>query len=79
MEEFAKKKGKEGTRGDKQIARENASTIQFYRNMILGKILRGIYMTLLLIGNVFMFRCERRIFFSHDHFGGKFSHDRNRL
>ncbi len=36
MEEFAKKKGKELTRGAKQIAKENADTINFYRNMILG-------------------------------------------
>jgi hypothetical protein len=36
MEEFAKKKGKELTRGSKQIAKENAETINFYRNMILG-------------------------------------------
>ena len=36
MEEFAKKKGKELTRGAKQIAKENAETIYFYRNMILG-------------------------------------------
>jgi hypothetical protein len=43
-----KKKGKEGTRGAKQIARENVETITFYRNMILGA--NGIYflmMTLL--------------------------------
>ena len=37
MEEFAKKKGKELTRGSKLIAKENAETIHFYRNMILGK------------------------------------------
>ena len=43
MEEFAKKKGKEGTRGAKQIAKENAETITFYRNMILGA--NGIYFT----------------------------------
>ena len=43
MEEFAKKKGKEGTRGAKQIAEENAETITFYRNMILGA--NGIYFT----------------------------------
>eukprot|EP00095_Tigriopus_kingsejongensis_P007225 snap_masked-scaffold1635_size32709-processed-gene-0.9 protein:Tk07225 transcript:snap_masked-scaffold1635_size32709-processed-gene-0.9-mRNA-1 annotation:"transmembrane protein 208" len=36
MEEFAKKKGKEGTRGAKQIAKENSETILFYRNMIIG-------------------------------------------
>eukprot|EP00096_Caligus_rogercresseyi_P012553 TRINITY_DN5300_c0_g1_i1.p1 TRINITY_DN5300_c0_g1~~TRINITY_DN5300_c0_g1_i1.p1 ORF type:complete len:182 (-),score=62.71 TRINITY_DN5300_c0_g1_i1:1162-1707(-) len=48
MEEFAKKKGKEGTRGSKQIVKENAETIQFYRNIILGS--NGLYflvMTLL--------------------------------
>ncbi len=43
MEEFAKKKGKEGTRGAKQIATENVATITFYRNMILGA--NGIYFT----------------------------------
>ncbi len=43
MEEFAKKKGKEGTRGAKQIAQENIQTINFYRNMILGA--NGIYFT----------------------------------
>jgi hypothetical protein len=32
MEEFAKKKGKELTRGSKQIAKENAETIYFYRD-----------------------------------------------
>nr|ACO15035.1 Transmembrane protein 208 [Caligus clemensi] len=48
MEEFAKKKGKEATRGSKQIVKENAETIQFYRNIILGS--NGMYfliMTLL--------------------------------
>ena len=43
MEAFAKKKGKEGTRGAKQIAHENVETITFYRNMILGA--NGIYFT----------------------------------
>jgi hypothetical protein len=28
MEEFAKKKGKEGTRGAKQIAQENTETVR---------------------------------------------------
>ena len=45
MAEFAKKKGKEGTRGAKQIASENQETIQFYRNMILGS--NGIYFTVM--------------------------------
>ncbi len=40
-----KKKGKEGTRGAKQIAKENSETIQFYRNMILGA--NGIYFTMM--------------------------------
>ena len=44
MEEFAKKKGKELTRGAKQIAKENAETIYFYRNMILGA--NGAYLLL---------------------------------
>ena len=43
MEAFAKKKGKQGTRGEKQIAKENLETISFYRNMILGA--NGIYFT----------------------------------
>ena len=45
MEAFAKKKGKEGTRGAKQIAKENSETISFYRNMILGA--NGIYFTVM--------------------------------
>ena len=36
MEAFAKKKGKEGTRGAGQILKENAETLVFYRNMIMG-------------------------------------------
>jgi hypothetical protein len=44
MEEFAKKKGKELTRGSKQIAKENAETVHFYRNMILGA--NGAYLLL---------------------------------
>ena len=36
MEQFAKKKGKEGTRGAGQIMKENAATLVFYRNMIMG-------------------------------------------
>ena len=46
--DLSKKKGKTGTRGNAQIAKENVETIQFYRNMILGS--NGIYfvvMTLL--------------------------------
>ena len=43
MDAFAKKKGKEGTRGAKQIAKENMETVAFYRNMILGA--NGIYFT----------------------------------
>merc|ERR1711953_459793 len=39
--DFGKKKGKTGTRGAQQIARENVETITFYRNMILGA--NGIY------------------------------------
>lgn len=37
MEEFMKKKGKEGTRGAKQIASENVETIVFYRVSLSGK------------------------------------------
>ena len=36
MEAFAKKKGKEGTRGAGQIMKENEGTLVFYRNMIMG-------------------------------------------
>ena len=43
MDAFAKKKGKEGTRGAKQVAKENMETVAFYRNMILGA--NGIYFT----------------------------------
>ena len=43
METLAKKKGKEGTRGAKQIAKENLETVAFYRNMIIGA--NGIYFT----------------------------------
>ena len=51
MEEFAKKKGKELTRGAKQIAKENAETIYFYRNMILGANGGYLILTALLGGN----------------------------
>nr|CAG4650624.1 EOG090X0IGL [Sida crystallina] len=33
-----KKSGKQATRGQKQIVEENASTLTFYRNMILGAL-----------------------------------------
>ncbi len=49
MEEFAKKKGKELTRGAKQIAKENAETINFYRNMILGAN-GGYFLAMTLLG-----------------------------
>ena len=48
MDAFARKKGKEGMRGAKQIAKENMETIVFYHNLIL--VANGIYfsgMTLL--------------------------------
>ena len=45
MEAFAKKKGKEGTRGSGQILRENTETLTFYRNMILGA--NGLYFTIM--------------------------------
>ena len=45
MEAFAKKRGKEGTRGASQIARENVETLTFYRNMILGA--NGIFFTVM--------------------------------
>ena len=43
MEQFHKKKGKEGTRGSSLIAKENVETLTFYRNMIFGA--NGIYFT----------------------------------
>merc|ERR1712026_557977 len=45
--DFSKKKGKVGTRGAQQIARENVETITFYRNMILGA--NGIYFCIMTI------------------------------
>jgi len=47
MEGMMKKKGKEGTRGAKLIAKENWETLTFYRNMILGA--NGIYFMLMTI------------------------------
>ena len=47
MEEFSKKKGKTGTRGAQQIARENVETINFYRNMIHGA--NGIFFLMMTI------------------------------
>jgi len=52
MEQFAKKKGKEGTRGATLIAKENIETLTFYRNMIFGA--NGIYfMVMMLLGRNF--------------------------
>ena len=45
MEAFARKKGKEGTRGSGLIAKENVETLTFYRNMIFGA--NGIYFTVM--------------------------------
>jgi len=52
---FKKKEGKKGARGDSQILRENASTLSFYRNMIIGA--NGLYfLTMIFFGrNFFMF------------------------
>ena len=47
MEAFAKKKGKEGTRGSNLIAKENLETLGFYRNMILG--VYGLYLAVMLL------------------------------
>jgi len=44
MEQFYKKKGKEGTKGANLIAKENIETLVFYRNMIFGA--NGIYFTM---------------------------------
>lgn len=52
MERFAKKKGKEGTRGATLIAKENIETLVFYRNMILGS--NGIFFAaMMLLGRNF--------------------------
>ena len=45
MEQFARKKGKEGTRGSNLIAKENTETLIFYRNMIFGA--NGVYFALM--------------------------------
>ncbi|KAG8231605.1 hypothetical protein J437_LFUL010283 [Ladona fulva] len=39
---MAVQKGKQGTKGQKQIVEENTATLNFYRNMILGA--NGIYL-----------------------------------
>jgi len=50
MEGFKKKEGKTGTRGAKQIIKENDETLVFYRNMILGA--NGLYfLTMGVLGN----------------------------
>ena len=69
MEEFAKKKGKELTRGAKQIAKENAETIYFYRNMILGANGGYLILTALLgfnysAADVFCFVIAAAVYFS---------------
>jgi hypothetical protein len=42
---MAPQKGKQGTKGGKQIVEENAATLQFYRNMIFGA--NGAYFVLM--------------------------------
>ena len=61
MEEFSKKKGKAGTRGQQQIARENVETINFYRNMILGA--NGIFFLMMTILGANYYRTEIAMFF----------------
>ena len=61
MEEFSKKKGKAGTRGQQQIARENVETITFYRNMILGS--NGIFFLMMTILGANYFKTEIVMFF----------------
>lgn len=49
---MAPKKGKEGTKGQKQILEENVATLNFYRNMVFGA--NGIYLILtFLLGDFF--------------------------
>jgi len=40
---FQPQKGKQGTKGQKQIVEENTATLNFYRNMVF--IANGIYLT----------------------------------
>jgi hypothetical protein len=40
---FQPQKGKQATKGQKQIVEENAATLNFYRNMVF--IANGIYLT----------------------------------
>jgi len=61
MEEFSKKKGKAGTRGQQQIARENVETITSYRNMILGS--NGIFFLMMTILGANYFKTEIVMFF----------------
>jgi len=61
MEEFSKKKGKAGTRGQQQIARENVETITSYRNMILGS--NGIFFLMMTTLGANYFKTEIVMFF----------------
>jgi len=61
MEEFSKKKGKAGTRGQQQIARENVETITSYQNMILGST--GIFFLMMTILGANYFKTEIVMFF----------------
>jgi hypothetical protein len=61
MEEFSQKKGKAGTRGQQQIAKENVETITFYRNMILGST--GIFFLMMTILGANYFKTEIVMFF----------------
>ena len=60
MEAFAKKKGKEGTRGSNLIAKENVETLHFYRNMILG--VNGIFFVVMMLFGRTFFALEISMF-----------------
>jgi len=48
----AQKKGKEGTKGSKQIVEENRTTLVFYRNMLGGALLAQVIVTFGLFSEV---------------------------
>ncbi|OXA63874.1 transmembrane protein 208 [Folsomia candida] len=47
---ITQKKGKEGTKGAKQIVEENKSTLSFYRNMFLGGLFAQLFGTFAFFG-----------------------------
>ncbi|CAL8101195.1 unnamed protein product [Orchesella dallaii] len=44
---MTQKKGKEGTKGAKQIVEENSTTLSFYRNMIGGALIAYLVLTII--------------------------------